>query len=803
MIFSLILLFVFILFVLLMYFKKIPALLALPAMAVIFAFIAGVPIGEILTKVIADGSIRLHLAIITALFGGMMAQFVKNAGIADSLIRKVAELSGENPFSVALGLTLIVALLFTVLGGLGAVTMVAIIVIPIFLSLGISNLTAACLFLMGISLGGVLNLTNWQLYIDTLGLSQTDILGFALPFFGMFLLLLLVFLFIEVKKKGTNFLLAIEEKTSFKEVPFMALLTPIIPVVLVFSFALYNLFAKPANPFEFPIISAFIIGLAYGVIAVLPQQKDPINLLTKSVFEGVNMVTPAVVLMIGIGMILNAVTHPLVSSMLMPFFSKILPSGPVMYVLFFSILAPLSLYRGPLNIWGLGSGLLGIMLAVGVMPPAAIMAALMSVGQIQGVGDPTNTFNVWIASFLGINVQDILKKTLVYMWILAVIGLIMAGLIFFARSASAAATIEGVADSIKAENKPVFIELYRVKIINEQKKTISISTDTGKSWKEIGQVVNPASRTNDKGYTASLWVNAGEVAATSVNAIHCKVGDNNKDDKGIIFSILPKEFVRSPGSNYNSYLDLGSSIVTDIPAGQGIFGGGFAPFVGNEFIINNQDMEKGYVPRVGDEITIIVNRPKEYPKEIVFENRFGGFITIYYLDGKSKIIGEVLRPVMGVGRFTGTQYADIGRIRANHAGVIDISTSPIGMIGGFQIIPAIHGMSEEMVNARLKTQWMVVGPPKVTDPSIAGGAPLFRYFIYPQYNKDDFDDENAWQEKLLKRFLVQVKYKDNANWEAMPYVVLDPDLKKPLPKSADRALEKVEALRILFPISDK
>lgn len=799
MIFSLILLFIFIVFVLLMYFKKIPALLALPLMAIVFAIVAGVPIPEILTKVIADGSIRLHLAIVTALFGGMMAQFVKNSGIADTLIRKVAELAGENPFSVALGLTIVVAILFTVLGGLGAVSMVAIIVIPIFLSLGIPNIVAASLFLIGISLGGVLNLTNWQLYIDTLGLSQTAILGFALPFFGIFLLMLLVFLFVEVKRKGTNFLLAIEENVPFKEVPLLALLTPIIPVVLVFGFAIYNLLAKPTNPFEFPIITAFIIGLVYGMACIAPQHKDPMNLLTKSIFEGVNMVTPAVVLMIGIGMILNAVTHPMVSSMLMPFFSIILPSGPITYVLFFAILAPLSLYRGPLNIWGLGSGMLGIMLAVRVLPPAAIMAALMSVGQIQGVGDPTNTFNVWIASFLNISVQDILKKTIVYMWILAIIGLILASVLFFSRPASAATTMEGISDAIQAENHPVFIEIYRIKIVNEARQPISVSTDQGGTWNEIGKVLNPANRVNDQGYTASLWVRTGEVAATSVNAIHLKSGNNVKDDKGIIFSILPKEFTRSTGSNYNSYLDLGSSIVTDIPAGQTLFGGGYSPFVGNKFYINDVLCSGECSPRVGDVITIVVERPKKYPSEIDFENRFGGEITMKFPDGEEKLIGEVLRPVMGVGRFTGTQFTETGRIRANHAGVIDVSTSPIGLIGGFQIIPALHGMSPEMVNARIKTQWMVVGPPKVSDPSIEGQAPLFKYFIMPEYNSTDFDSDQ-WQTKLLQRFLVQVKYKNSSHWESMPIIYLDPDLNKPLPTAADRALENVANIRILFPV---
>jgi hypothetical protein len=61
----------------------------------------------------------------------------------------------------------------------------------------------------------------------------------------------------------------------------------------------------------------------------------------------------------------------------------------------------------------------------------AVMSALMSVGQIQGVSDPTNTHNVWIANYLNLNVQDILKRTLPYMWALAAAGLVVAAFMSF------------------------------------------------------------------------------------------------------------------------------------------------------------------------------------------------------------------------------------------------------------------------------------------------------------------------------------------------------------------------------------
>jgi hypothetical protein len=58
------------------------------------------------------------------------------------------------------------------------------------------------------------------------------------------------------------------------------------------------------------------------------------------------------------------------------------------------------------------------------------MAALLSVGQIQGVCDPTNTANVWIANYVGGNVQQILRSTIRYVWPAAAVGLVVAALMF-------------------------------------------------------------------------------------------------------------------------------------------------------------------------------------------------------------------------------------------------------------------------------------------------------------------------------------------------------------------------------------
>jgi hypothetical protein len=358
----------------------------------------------------------------------------------------------------------------------------------------------------------------------------------------------------------------------------------------------------------------------------------------------------------------------------------------------------------------------------------------------------------------------------------------------------------GPSPEIMAEATAPMVEVFRLRVENHKDGLIEGSRDRGATWQALGKVLRPVGKVNPKGYTASKWAKTGCVAATAVNGIHINVGYNAQDDRGIVFSLVPLEFFQDAGVGA---AEATSSLFTDIPAGSGIFGGGWAPFINNPVSLQKggtlEAITDGYVPAEGDVLVIVVERPAKYPSSIEFENRFGGLITINYPDGESKVIGTVLRPVLGVGRFEGTKWARPGRIRANHCGVIDISTSPYGEVGGFQIVPANHAMSPETWYIRTQTQWMVVGPVNALDPSWEGVAPLFSSFLQPAYLPADWQSEDGGQlNRMLARLLVDCRIKDG-DWTLLPrYAIQDPS--KPLPEEAFTVLKDVTHLRILFPL---
>jgi len=438
----------------LMYTKKLSALFVLPIMAFLIALVSGVPFNNVTadgatvpgiwTLLFVDGPVRLAGTVKILIFGAILSQMIKITGIAETIVKKISELAGDRPLVLGIALFLVLSLLFTTLGGLGAVIMIGTIVFPIMASVGITKISAACILLFGLSTGGIFNLANWGLFINVLGLEVSEIRTFAFPLGGVFILMGILFIVFQ-EKFGGKFIkrqrvawpapdtsvepgaqegadvagapaVAASPQSPENKVRLVALITPIIPLILVLVLDTH-------------IITGLVAAIVFCLFATI--NRESVKNLTKAVTEGIGEAAGAIFLLIGIGMLLMVVMDARVTANIGPVIGDILPQSRIMFVIFFAILAPLALYRGPLNIWGLGLGLGAIMFGTGVLPAFAIMAALMSTGQLQGICDPTNTHNVWTASATNVDVNDILRKTLPFVWCGAVIGLIIAGFMAF------------------------------------------------------------------------------------------------------------------------------------------------------------------------------------------------------------------------------------------------------------------------------------------------------------------------------------------------------------------------------------
>ncbi|CAH8772919.1 citrate transporter [Paenibacillus dendritiformis] len=416
---------VFLVFVGLMMTRKLPTILALPLMAILFAVIAGVPwmsndpeATTIAKTILSSGSMRLSGAIAGLIFGAWFGQILNKVGITKSIIRKAAELAGDKPVLIAVLFFATASIIFSAAGGLGMVILVGTIVIPIMLTAGISQFVASIVVISAVGVGALFNVSNWAVYVDVLGLSVQTIADYTLVAALPLILVSLAMIIFYIRRDGKGrkaWAMPTASGGEGKKVPAFALISPLVPVILVFAFKL-------------DIVPAVVIGALVTILLTWP--KRPIHVLSSALVEGIQDVAGAMALMIGIGILLNSVMAPQVSALISPLIEAVLPTSPLMYILFFTLLSPLAIYRGPLNVWGLGSGIAALFVSAG-MTPVAAMLALRVVSNVQAVSDPTNSHNVWVADFTKSDINDILKKTLPWMMVAVLISMVFGSFMVF------------------------------------------------------------------------------------------------------------------------------------------------------------------------------------------------------------------------------------------------------------------------------------------------------------------------------------------------------------------------------------
>src|SRR5580698_10112991 len=226
---------VFAFFAVLMYRRWMPALVAVPAMAILMSLAAGVPFSK-LGGIVSGGSVQLAPVYVAVLFGALLGRVTIETGIARAIVNLAAEFGGERPFLLSLGFCAIVAVLFVSLSGLGGIIMVGSIVLPIMMTAGVPRTIAATLFLMGFALGFIFNIANWTFYTKYFGVAPHELVRYAIVLAIVDAIALVLYAAISFRRERGYATWAVRAGDDARpRVPAIALFTPLLPLVLYYA----------------------------------------------------------------------------------------------------------------------------------------------------------------------------------------------------------------------------------------------------------------------------------------------------------------------------------------------------------------------------------------------------------------------------------------------------------------------------------------------------------------------------------------------------------------------------------------
>ncbi|XKK39174.1 transporter [Nocardiopsis sp. ARC36] len=422
--------------------RRLPTAFALVLLSVAVALIAGAPLtgeeGSVVGTVVQEGAPRLAATMVAILLGCWLGTLMSEAGIASTLVRKIVEFGGERPSVVAVGVFLVAILCGAITGSAPAAMLAGVVGIPAMIAVGVTPTVAAGTVLVGIAAGLPLELINWQFLSDAIGVPVSTVQHFQLRMFPIALVGGLAYILVEMRRKGARHTWAVrvpapaggggpgrpagrraraaERRRRRGDAPWYALVTPLVPIVLALGL-------------EIPIVPSLIAGVVYALLTAVPW-RDMTSTALRTLYQAFDVAAPPIVLFIAIGMLLAAVNLPGAVQALSPVVTAISPGSPWLFVLVFAALVPLALYRGPMNIFGLGAGVAGVLISGGIYPAPAVLGMMASYGQVLGVSDPTSTQTVWASQYAGIRPERSMLSTLPYTWVVAVAGLALTAFLY-------------------------------------------------------------------------------------------------------------------------------------------------------------------------------------------------------------------------------------------------------------------------------------------------------------------------------------------------------------------------------------
>ncbi len=381
-------------------------IVVLLALAVAWAALAGAGIGTIEAQVVQAGGVQFASAIVIIVFGAWFAQILVETGIAESVILSAIELAGGRPLPTAMVVTLVTALLFTAMYGVGAAMAIGIIALPIMIAQGIPPRVAAPVFTMGIGSGVFVNLTQFGIFRKLFpGIT------YEAPLLSYWAVAMAVYILIAWSM--AYFHLCTLDRTRVaspppaperqrKKMPYYTYIVPVLPVLMTLVL-------------RWEIIPTFLVSILAALVLTAKDRplRGQIDLFIKSFYDTFPNIATVSALWIICGMIIVAGQLPEVAAALKPIFVPILPHTPLAAALFFGLLGGIgNIYRGPLAVIGTGAALVAILIANKELPIPYLHALWLAPTVVQGSIDPTNSWTLWTIGYVRASHGEFLRTAL-------------------------------------------------------------------------------------------------------------------------------------------------------------------------------------------------------------------------------------------------------------------------------------------------------------------------------------------------------------------------------------------------------
>lgn len=365
------------------------------------------------------------------IFGAWFGRVLVDTGIAAGISRLVVRAGKDRSVIATILIALVTCLIFSSAYGVGSAVAIGSILFPIMASIGVPKKIAVPVFTLSIGAAMWINsvlFVQFQPFFQ--GYKSPDgsvvewgahYLRFGTAAMAIQMIGIIVFILVNRKaiRNGQPYEVAgaVGER-DWPKVPAITYVLPVLPATL--SIVL-----------NWPAVPALLLStlLAFALTGGMKTLKGFIEELGTTAKTAIGDIGGLLILLFCLTMFQASAIK--VVGVITPLLAHVIPNNEMILVVVVLILAPLALFRGPLELYGAGAATVTLLLGLGTFN-AWFLYALMVIPSMIGISSCfTQSWNAWSLEYSGLDAKTFLLKGVPVAWISSVFIMGAAAVLLF------------------------------------------------------------------------------------------------------------------------------------------------------------------------------------------------------------------------------------------------------------------------------------------------------------------------------------------------------------------------------------
>jgi hypothetical protein len=365
------------------------------------------------------------------IFGAWFGRVLVDTGIAASISNRTAKVGESKPVLATILIALVTCLIFSSAYGVGSAIAVGVILFPIMARIGVPKKIAVCVFTLSIGAAMWVNsvlfvqfatfFENYQSPDGQVVQWGNHYLRFGIAAMVIQMIAVVIFILINTRKirEGQPYTVGNpEDHQETPEVPVWTYVMPVVPVAL-------SIFLKwDAVPSL--LLATLLTFLFTGNMKSLKGFVEKMNGSAKTAIGDIG----GLLIMLFCLMMFQTAAIKVLSGFT-PIIGQFIPHNELILALAVLILAPLALFRGPLELFGAGAATVTILLGLGIFNGWFLYALLVIPSTLGVSACFTQSWNMWSVEYLQLEPKTFLKTGVPVYWIASFFIMGAAALLLF------------------------------------------------------------------------------------------------------------------------------------------------------------------------------------------------------------------------------------------------------------------------------------------------------------------------------------------------------------------------------------